>query len=137
MGCCICSGWRIGSGCKVHGRKDEGQAKMLSFIGSDSINQRGNPVAAVTIRDLADETHRALKVRAKAHGRSAEAEMRAILDEVVRPAERIKLGTEIRKLVEKYGGFDLDIERDQTPPRYPDFSGPEWDFLDVDQIASK
>ena len=72
-------------------------------------------MAAVTIRRLADETHRALKMRAKANGRSTEAEMRAILDAAVRPEGRIKVGTEMRKLVEKYGGFDLDIQRDQTP----------------------
>ena len=35
---------------------------------------------AVTIRNLSDATHRALKVRAAQHGRSAEAEMRDILE---------------------------------------------------------
>ena len=35
---------------------------------------------AVTIRNLSDETHRALKVRAAHHSRSTEAEMRAILE---------------------------------------------------------
>ena len=35
---------------------------------------------AVTIRNLSDEAHRALKVRAIHHGRSAEAEMRDILE---------------------------------------------------------
>jgi plasmid stability protein len=84
-------------------------------------------MASMTIRNLADETHRAIKARAKSNGRSAEAETRAILDEAVLPKDRIKVGTEIRKLVAKYGGFDLNIERDQTPARYPDFSGPEFD----------
>ena len=36
-------------------------------------------MAAVTIRNLSDETHRALKVRATPHNRSTEAEIRAIL----------------------------------------------------------
>jgi plasmid stability protein len=72
-------------------------------------------MAAVTIRNIPEETHRAIKARAKEKGRSAEAEMRAILEEAVLPKERIKVGTEMRKLVEKYGGFDLEIERDQTP----------------------
>lgn len=40
---------------------------------------------AITIRNLSDETHRALKLRAAQHGRSAEAEMRAILEAAVRP----------------------------------------------------
>jgi plasmid stability protein len=71
-------------------------------------------MAAVTIRNLRPETHRAIKVRAKAHGRSAEAEMRAILDEAVLPKERIKLGTWIHERAMEFGGFDLDIKRDQT-----------------------
>jgi len=35
-------------------------------------------MAAVTIRNLSDEAHRALKLRAAQHNRSTEAEMRAI-----------------------------------------------------------
>ena len=40
---------------------------------------------AVTIRNLSEETHRAHKLRAAHHGRSAEAEMRDILETAVRP----------------------------------------------------
>lgn len=47
---------------------------------------------AVTIRNLSAETHRALKARAAEHGHSTEAEIRDILEQVVRPAERVKLG---------------------------------------------
>jgi plasmid stability protein len=73
-------------------------------------------MAAVTIRNLRPETHRAIKARAKAKGTSAEAEMRAALDEAFMPTERLKLGSAIRALVLKHGGgFDLQIERDQTP----------------------
>jgi plasmid stability protein len=39
---------------------------------------------AVVIRKLDDETHDALKERASRHGRSTEAEIRAILQDVVR-----------------------------------------------------
>lgn len=42
-------------------------------------------MAAVTIRNLSEEAHRALKVRAAQHNRSAEAEMRTILEAAVRP----------------------------------------------------
>lgn len=70
---------------------------------------------AVTIRNLSDETHRALKVRAKRHGRSTEAEIRAILDEAVFPAERVKLGTMLRDIGREVGWVDLEIERDKTP----------------------
>ena len=50
-------------------------------------------MAAVTIRNLSDEAHRALKVRAAQHNRSTEAEMRAILEAAVRPEGRVRLGT--------------------------------------------
>lgn len=48
---------------------------------------------AVTIRNLSEETHRALRVRAAHHGRSTEAEIRDILEAAVRPAGRVKLGS--------------------------------------------
>jgi plasmid stability protein len=75
---------------------------------------------AVTIRNLSDETHRALKVRAAQHGRSAEAEMRAILDSAVRPAERLRLGSALSALSLKAGLTNadfvaLDQARDKTP----------------------
>lgn len=72
-------------------------------------------MAAVTIRNLAEETHRALKQRAAQHGRSTEAEIRSILEEAVLPSGRIKMGSELAALADKYGGFDLEIERDQSP----------------------
>lgn len=50
-------------------------------------------MADVSIRKLSDEVHRAIRQRAATHGRSAEAEMRAILTEAVQPPERIKLGS--------------------------------------------
>lgn len=70
---------------------------------------------AVTIRNLPDETYRALKVRAAQHGRSTEAEIREILKRAVHPPKRIKLGSELAALARKFGGVDLDIERDRTP----------------------
>lgn len=72
-------------------------------------------MAAVTIRNLRPETHRAIKARAKAKGTSAEAEMRAALDEAFMPEERIKAGTWLHERAMKYGGLELEIERDQTP----------------------
>ena len=42
---------------------------------------------SVTIRHVPDEVHRAIRVRAAQHGRSAEAEMRAILEELKRKEE--------------------------------------------------
>src|SRR5271169_5579196 len=49
-------------------------------------------MAAIVIRNLSLETHRALQARAARHNRSTEAEARMILDEAVRPVARIKLG---------------------------------------------
>lgn len=66
-------------------------------------------MAVVTVRNLAEETHRALRVRAANHGRSTEAEIRAILDETVRPAERVRVGSELAAFGKKFGGLDLDI----------------------------
>lgn len=72
-------------------------------------------MAAVTIRNLPEETHRALKVRAAQHGRSTEAEIRDIIERAVRPQKRIKLGSELAAIGREFGGVDLDIERDTTP----------------------
>ena len=72
-------------------------------------------VAAVTIRNLPEATHRALKAQAAKHGRSTEAEIREIIESAVRPASRIRLGTALAKLGRKYGGVELQIERHQSP----------------------
>ena len=78
-------------------------------------------MASVTVRNLSDETHRALSVRAAMHGRSTEAEIRAILDNTVRPDNRIKLGSLLAKIGHEVGGVDLEIERDKTPTEPFDF----------------
>lgn len=67
-------------------------------------------MAAVTIRNLSEEAHRALKVRAAHHNRSAEAEMRAILEAAVRPEERLRLGTALSQLSRKVGLTNADVE---------------------------
>ena len=72
-------------------------------------------MSAVTIRNLSPETHRALKARARNHGRSTEAEIRAILDAAVKPAETIGIGSALARLGRRFGGVDLDIDRDRTP----------------------
>lgn len=77
-------------------------------------------MVAVTIRNLSDEAHRALKVRAAQHNRSAEAEMRAILEAAVRPEGRLLLGTALQEIGQKYDITNADIEaieqvRDKRP----------------------
>lgn len=75
---------------------------------------------AITVRNLSAETHRALKARAAAHGRSTEAEVRAILDSAVAP--RIGLGSLLAEIGREAGGVDLGIERDIAEREAPDFS---------------
>jgi plasmid stability protein len=72
-------------------------------------------MAAIVVRNLSLETHRALQARAAEHGRSTEAEVRAILDEAVRPTARVKLGAALAALAQPLGGLDLEISRDNTP----------------------
>lgn len=77
-------------------------------------------MAAVTIRNLSDEAHRALKARAAQNNRSTEAEMRAILEAAVRPEGRLRLGTALAELSRKMGLTNEDIEaieqvRDRRP----------------------
>ncbi len=76
---------------------------------------------AVTIRNLPEETHRALKQRAAVKGNSTEAEIREILDQAVKPESRLKLGSELAALGRKFGGVSLNIERDQRPAEPADF----------------
>ena len=72
-------------------------------------------MSSITVRNLPEETHRALRVRAALAGRSTEAEVRAILENVARPQGRVKLGSLLAEIGQQAGGFDLEIERDKSP----------------------
>ena len=50
-------------------------------------------MAMLTVRNLSEETHRALRVRAAQHGQSMEAEVREILESAISPKGRVKLGS--------------------------------------------
>ena len=50
-------------------------------------------MAVITVRNVPDEVYRALRVRAALNGRSAEAEVRAILADTLLPEGRVALGT--------------------------------------------
>ncbi|CAN7588976.1 plasmid stabilization protein [Bosea sp. LjRoot9] len=69
---------------------------------------------SVTIRQLSAETHRALKLRAAHHGRSTEAEIRAILDTAVKPETSVRLGSLLAEIGQASGGGELDIIRDKA-----------------------
>jgi plasmid stability protein len=70
---------------------------------------------AVTVRNIPEKIHRALKLRAARNGRSTEAEIRLILQESVSPKPRLKIGSELAALGRRFGGIDLKIVRDKTP----------------------
>jgi plasmid stability protein len=50
-------------------------------------------MAMLTVRNITDEVHRALRVRAAQRGHSMEAEVREILESAVNPRGRVKLGS--------------------------------------------
>jgi len=75
----------------------------------------------LTVRNLPDEVHRALRVLAASHGRSTEAEVRAILEEAVKPKGRLKLGSMLADIGQQIRLTDEEVElinqRDKSPAR--------------------
>lgn len=78
-------------------------------------------MANVTVRNLPDAVHRALRARAAQHGRSTEAEIREILEAAVRPAERVRLGSMLVSIAREAGGLsdseaaEFSSLRDRAP----------------------
>ena len=66
-------------------------------------------MAVLTVRNVPDDVHRALRVRAAQHGRSAEAEVRAILEHAVKPEKRIRMGDALAALGRKIGLTNEDF----------------------------
>lgn len=56
-------------------------------------SERAVKMAMLTVRNIPEAVHRALRVRAARQGHSMEAEVRAILETAVSPAGRVKLGS--------------------------------------------
>jgi plasmid stability protein len=75
-------------------------------------------VATLTIRGLDDATKARLRVSAARHGRSMEAEVRAILKDAL-PSEQPSsgLGSRIHARFAAVGGVDLDLPRRDEMPR--------------------
>lgn len=76
-------------------------------------------MAMLTVRNLPDDVHRALRVQAALHGRSTEAEVREILAIAVKPGSRVRLGEALSELGRKVGLTNEDFEvfqqaRDKT-----------------------
>lgn len=79
-------------------------------------------MAMLTVRNLPDEVHRALRVRAAQHGRSMEAEVREILEATVAPKGRVKLGSLLAEIGQKARLTEeeaavFDDVRDNSPVR--------------------
>lgn len=75
---------------------------------------------SMTIRNVPDEAHRAIRVRAAKHGRSIEAGLRDILESAVRPQNRLRLGSMLAAAGRKVGLTEEDLiilerVRDRTP----------------------
>ena len=78
-------------------------------------------MAILTVRNLPDDVHRALRVRAAQHGRSTEAEVRDILEHAAKPEGRLKFGSLLASIAREAGGLtDAEVQqfnqlRDKTP----------------------
>jgi antitoxin FitA len=89
---------------------------MLSFCYQ---NDGVSSMAAITVRNLPEETARALKARAAHSGRSTEAEVREILNAAVRTP--VGLGTALAALGKRVGGVDLSRSRKRSQARAASF----------------
>jgi len=79
-------------------------------------------VAILTVRNVPDDVHRALRVRAARHGRSTEAEVREILAAVVKPEKRVRVGEALAAIGRKIGLTNEDFAvfesvSDKTPAK--------------------
>ena len=79
-------------------------------------------MAILTVRNVPDDVHRALRVRVAQHGRSTEAEVREILAAVVKPEKRVRVGDALAAIGRKIGLTNDDFAvfenvRDKTPAK--------------------
>ena len=62
----------------------------------------------LNIRNVPDDVHRALRVRAANRGRSLEAELRQIVADAVGDAETPGIGTRLKAFGQRFGGIDIE-----------------------------
>lgn len=77
---------------------------------------------SITVRNVPDEVHRALRMLAARHGQSAEAEIRDILANAVKPQGRKQLGSLLAEIGRQAQLSDeefaiIEQVRDKTPAR--------------------
>jgi antitoxin FitA len=81
-------------------------------------------MATLTIRDLDDAVRDELRMRAARHGRSMEAEVRAILNAAVTaPPEPGGVGSRIHQRFTELGGLDVETVERVESPRAPELDG--------------
>ncbi len=66
-------------------------------------------MAILTVRNVPDEVHRALRLRAAEHGHSTEAEVREILTMAVKPAQRMRMGVAMAAIARDAGVTASDV----------------------------
>lgn len=79
---------------------------------------------ALTIRNVPEEVHRAIRVRAALHGRTLQAELCDILASAVKPEGRMKLGDLLADIGRKVKLTDEELavfDRDRSPARAASF----------------
>lgn len=80
-------------------------------------------MAAVSVRDLDESVRERLRVRAALHGRSMEAEIRAILtDAVAQPADSGGLAQTLLSRFGDLGGAELELPSRSEVPRAAELS---------------
>lgn len=77
-------------------------------------------MAMLTVRNIPEEVHRALRMRAAQRGHSMEAEVRDILESAVSPEGRVKLGSLLADIGRRAKLTDEEFAvfeqvRDKTP----------------------
>lgn len=79
-------------------------------------------MAAMTVRDIDDELKSKLRIRAAENNRSMEAEVRAILAEVLDQPQRSQdLGRGILEIFSSVGGVELELPSRKSRPRAMEF----------------
>ncbi len=72
-------------------------------------------MSTLTVRKVPDEVHRALRARAALNGRSAEAEVRAIIESALAP--KTNLADALGAIGQSLGGVEVDFARDKRAYR--------------------
>jgi plasmid stability protein len=80
------------------------------FTVNECENKRGACIVPIlTVRNVPDELHGKLRLRAVANGRSMEAEVRDILKNTLTPERRIQMGKALAELGGHLGLTDADF----------------------------